>query len=140
MFAILLPVSLSPLIITLLWAERKTKKLGLIEADLQGAMHETTSSDDTLLRRLRRMATQLDLVGLILLGTAISLVLLPLTLSQTVKGQWKNGNFGLLAVGYWSKMAQFQSFRCSPSGLCFFSYSLIGISVLQRSQSSLRAF
>lgn len=103
MFAILVPVSLSPLIITLLWAEYKTKKLGLIEViedDSQDAIDGTTSSGDTLLRRLRRMAVQLDIVGLILLGTAISLILLPLTLSQTEKGQWKNGNFGPFAVGY----------------------------------------
>lgn len=108
MFAILVPVSLSPLIITLLWAEHKTKKLGLIEDDSQDTMYGATSSDDTLLRRLRRTAAQLDLVGLILLGTAISLILLPLTLSQTVKKQWKNGKFKLLAVGHWSNTAQFQ--------------------------------
>lgn len=103
MFAILVPVSLSPLIITLLWAEYRTKKLGLIKAieplsdDHQDVLG---GADDTLLRRLRRTAVQLDVVGLILLGTAISLILLPLTLSQTVNGQWKNGNCCLLAVGH----------------------------------------
>ena len=94
MFAILVPVSLSPLIITLLWAEHKTKKLGLIETPLSDDFQDgAASSDNTLLRRLRRTAAQLDLVGLVLLGTAVSLILLPLTLSQTVSGQWRNGSF-----------------------------------------------
>lgn len=115
MFAILLPVSLCPLIVTLLWAEYKTKKLGLLKPneilsdDSQDPMDEETStSSDTLLGRLRRTAVQLDLVGLILLGIAVSLILLPLTLSQTVKGQWKNGNFRLLTVGELSKTTQLQ--------------------------------
>ncbi|KAG9310268.1 MFS general substrate transporter [Chiua virens] len=105
MFAILVPVSLCPLIITLLWAEYKTKKLGLIETvdildDPRDVTNRTNSSDDTLLHRLRRMAEQLDLVGLILLATAISLILLPLTLSQTIKGQWKNGSvISMLVIG-----------------------------------------
>lgn len=34
MFAILLPVTLAPLIITLAWAEIKARKLGLVEAKL----------------------------------------------------------------------------------------------------------
>lgn len=99
MFAILVPVSLCPLIITLLWAEHKTKELGLLKSDepipddSRDAVDEEAPSDDTLWQRLRRTAAQLDLVGLTLLGTAVSLTLLPLTLSQTVKGQWENGNF-----------------------------------------------
>ncbi|KAH0838678.1 major facilitator superfamily domain-containing protein [Lanmaoa asiatica] len=102
MFAILVPVSLSPLIITLLWAEYKTKKLGLIKTikdDSEDAMDGATSFV-TILQHLRRTAAQLDLVGLILLGTAVSLILLPLTLSQTVKGQWKNVSvISMLTVG-----------------------------------------
>lgn len=110
MFAILVPVSLCPLIITLLWAEYKTKKLGLLEPDeplsddSQDATDEQTSDD--ILRRIRRTVVQLDLVGLVLLGTAVSLILLPLTLSQPVKGQWKTGSFWLLIVGDLSKMTQ----------------------------------
>ena len=40
---------------------------------------------------VRRFAEQLDLVGLILLASSISLILLPLTLSKTVEGGLKNG-------------------------------------------------
>lgn len=34
MFAILVPASLLPLIITLLWAEQKAKRLGIVDASL----------------------------------------------------------------------------------------------------------
>ncbi|KIK94500.1 hypothetical protein PAXRUDRAFT_33484 [Paxillus rubicundulus Ve08.2h10] len=86
MFAILVPAALAPLIITLLWAENKAKKLALIE--------------DTLLWRFLQTAEQLDLVGLVLLGAAISLILLPLTISQSVGGQWRNGSIiSMLVLG-----------------------------------------
>lgn len=107
MFAILVPVSLSPLIITLLWAEYKTKKLGLVETtEPLSDDSQDVASNDAVLRRLQRTAAQLDLVGLILLGAAVSLILLPLTLSQTAEDQWKNGNFILLVAGHWSNIAQ----------------------------------
>ncbi|KAI9572565.1 MFS general substrate transporter [Boletus coccyginus] len=101
MFAILVPVSLSPLIITLLWAEYKTKKLGLVETtEPLSDDSQDVASNDAVLRRLQRTAAQLDLVGLILLGAAVSLILLPLTLSQTAEDQWKNASvISMLVIG-----------------------------------------
>ncbi|KIJ58509.1 hypothetical protein HYDPIDRAFT_178059 [Hydnomerulius pinastri MD-312] len=112
MFAILVPAALAPLIITLLWAENKAKKLALIEAvqpsyggtasrsRSRGSMDHATRGQETLVQRFLRTAENLDLVGLILLGTAISLILLPLTISQSVTGQWKNGSIiAMLVIG-----------------------------------------
>lgn len=82
MFAILIPVSLSPLIVTLLWAERKAKKLGL-------APVKEGSAKSRIAQALRAM----DLVGLVLLGASVALILLPLTLSKTVTGGWSNRTF-----------------------------------------------
>lgn len=84
MFAILIPASLSPLVITLYWAERKAKKLGL--APTTGVF-----TGNTRKQRIWNFVEQLDLVGLIILGTSVALILLPLTLSQTAKGGWDNG-------------------------------------------------
>ena len=83
MFAILVPVSLSPLIVTLYWAENKAKNLGLVKK---------TSSDDqkSLLATVWYFIEQLDAIGLLFLGAAVSLILLPLTLTQTAKGGWSN--------------------------------------------------
>ena len=133
MFAILVPVSLSPLIITLLWAEHKTKKLGLIDTvepvldDSWDGTNGATSSAPTLLRRLRQVVAQLDLVGLVLLGTAVSLILLPLTLSQTVKGQWENGNVRRVTVGrYRLTQLSLSNFDARRRGRGSFSIRLLG--------------
>ncbi|KAG2753577.1 MFS general substrate transporter [Suillus brevipes Sb2] len=105
MFAILVPISLAPLIITLLWAERKAKKLALLDSPKPRARSVSVSTSPSLkhestLARFLRSAEQLDLVGLVLLGFAVSLTLLPLTISQTVNGQWKNGSIiAMLAMG-----------------------------------------
>ncbi|KAG2353161.1 major facilitator superfamily domain-containing protein [Suillus spraguei] len=103
MFAVLVPVSLAPLIFTLLWAERKAKQL--VPLDSPEPRSRSSSShpnlqDESLLARFLRFAEQLDLVGLVLLGFAISLTLLPLTISQTAQGHWKNGSIiAMLVVG-----------------------------------------
>lgn len=90
MFVILVPAALTPLISTLLWAEKKAKKLGIIPA---GQRRDGDVTDKSFAQRCLRVVSQLDLVGLVLLGAAVALLLLPLTLSQTVGNQWRNGLF-----------------------------------------------
>ncbi|KAI6102704.1 major facilitator superfamily domain-containing protein [Pisolithus croceorrhizus] len=85
MFAIAMPLVLAPLIATLLWGERKAKKLALVDSLLSSARSRAR-------QRLRRLAEQLDLVGLVLLGAAVSLILLPLTMSV-------RSTIAMLAVG-----------------------------------------
>ncbi len=89
MFAILVPAALTPLILTLFWGERKAQKLGLV--------HTATPREDLAppvkLHRLQRVwlfAEQLDLVGLVLLATAVALILVPMTLAQRAGGSWRN--------------------------------------------------
>ncbi|KAJ3714836.1 major facilitator superfamily domain-containing protein [Lentinula raphanica] len=82
MFVILIPICLSPLITTLLWAERKAKQRGL-------ALVQKIPSR-TMLERARTMAEELDLMGLILITGCIALILLPLTLTGKVNGGWSN--------------------------------------------------
>ena len=50
----------------------------------------------SVLQRVWRFIDALDLVGLALLGAAVALILLPLTLTQTAKGGWHNREFILL--------------------------------------------
>ncbi|KAI0365208.1 drug:h+ antiporter [Pilatotrama ljubarskyi] len=89
MFAILVPMSLSPLIITLFWGERKAKKLGLVDAP-QPRSDLVPPVKVRALQRVWLFAEQLDLVGLVLLGSAVALILLPMTLAQRAKNQWSN--------------------------------------------------
>lgn len=81
MFAILVPAALSPLIVTLLWAERRARKSGLI----------TKPDSLPFIRAVMDFTDRLDLFGLVLLGISVTLILLPLTLSQTAEGHWRNG-------------------------------------------------
>ncbi|KDR72260.1 hypothetical protein GALMADRAFT_253088 [Galerina marginata CBS 339.88] len=94
MFAILIPVSLSPLIITLLWAERKARKLRTVAT----GSNTTTTISEPWYRRLLSVADKLDIVGLLLIGTSVALILLPLTLSQTAKGGWNNPSMIAMVV------------------------------------------
>ena len=89
MFAILVPAALTPLILTLFWGERKAKRLGLIETPHMGE-DLAPPGKHPLLRRVWLFAEQLDLVGLVLLGTAVAFILLPMTLAQRAKGNWSS--------------------------------------------------
>ncbi len=84
MFAILVPVSLAPLIITLLWAERKARKMNIVSTT-------TDAPKLSFFARTILVAEQLDVLGLLLIGTSVALILLPLTLTNSAKGGWKNG-------------------------------------------------
>ena len=84
MFAILIPVSLAPLIVTLLWAERKAKRLGLVVK---------REHKHSLPVRLYHTAQKLDVMGLLLIGTSVALILLPLTLAKGAKGGWDNREY-----------------------------------------------
>lgn len=85
MFAIIVCASLAPLILTLVWAERKAKILGLAP--------EVTPSDDSLLSKGWMFCQQLDLFGLVLTDVSVALILLPLTLAITANGGWNNREF-----------------------------------------------
>ncbi|PPQ72102.1 hypothetical protein CVT26_006880 [Gymnopilus dilepis] len=94
MFAILIPVSLAPLIVTLLWAERKARRIGVVA---NGGVEEPS---EPFLRRFLTAADKLDVFGLLLVGTSVALILLPLTLSQTAKGGWHNASMiAMIVIG-----------------------------------------
>ena len=82
MFAILVPVSLLPLIATLLWAERKTKKAGIVQ--------DVSQPEIPIGKRAMSIFDKMNFVGLALLGASVALILLPLTLSKNAKRGWHN--------------------------------------------------
>ncbi|KAG5338263.1 hypothetical protein C0989_007826 [Termitomyces sp. Mn162] len=90
MFAILIPVSLLPLILTLLWAENKARKLGITPK------HKVTAK--SLSEQIFDGANRLDVPGLVLIGTCVALILLPLTLSSGAKGGWNNRKLQAIEV------------------------------------------
>lgn len=93
MFTILIPVSLAPLMITLFWAERKAKRLGLVEKALgrPGVEEASTKTKTSLLGSIWHWTETFDLIGLVFLEVAVALILVPLTLSSTASHGWHNG-------------------------------------------------
>ncbi|TFK47474.1 MFS general substrate transporter [Heliocybe sulcata] len=110
MFILLVPLALAPLIVTLLWAERKAKRLGIVDRSVYGHARRSrslsvsaTSSGFLAQRRGRlgkiwRTLESLDFVGLLLFGAAVYLVLIPFTLAKE-NGHAKAGSAWLSLIG-----------------------------------------
>ena len=92
LWAIVLPACFLPLAIALFINGRKAKKLGLLEPrPWKGKSAKTV---------LLSVWYQLDVMGLLLLSAAISLILIPLTLAATAKHGWNNASIiAMLVVG-----------------------------------------
>jgi hypothetical protein len=80
MFVILIPIALSPLIATLLWSERITRR----------RLASARASNKTYVQSLLDTLEELDAVGLLLIGVSISLTLLPLSLAKHTT-RWSDG-------------------------------------------------
>jgi MFS family permease len=83
LFAILIPVGLSPLIITLFWSERITRR--------KRQTHARGGPKKTYTQRLLDTAEELDAVGLLLIGASISLTLLPISLAKYTEN-WRDAS------------------------------------------------
>lgn len=90
MFAILIPTSLAPLVVTLVLAERKAKRLNLVS--------EKPVEDKPFDKKVLDLASQLDIFGLALIGTSVALILLPFTLADNAKGEWHNPSMIAMVV------------------------------------------
>ncbi|ORY68053.1 major facilitator superfamily domain-containing protein [Leucosporidium creatinivorum] len=95
MFAIILPVCTSPALYILFWADMKAQKLGAVSiASPAYALNEAAKLQDkkSWSASLLETLVIIDGLGLVLLGFAWSLILLPFTLSASANGGWKNAS------------------------------------------------
>ncbi|KAF8472118.1 major facilitator superfamily domain-containing protein [Kalaharituber pfeilii] len=79
MWAIIYPVAYFPLLASLFANQHRAKKMGLIKRKERGPMN--------ILAMIKNTATDLDLMGLLLLTSGLIMLLVPLTLTGTV-GTW----------------------------------------------------
>ncbi|KAM0268963.1 hypothetical protein ACHAPA_004563 [Fusarium lateritium] len=106
MFAILVPVLLLPAIFTLYTMQRRGEKAGMVtmadSKDVRVGRSEATPKNLTYWAKLAyRGLIDIDIVGLILLGFAFSLILLPITLAKSAKGGWNNPSMvAMIVVGF----------------------------------------
>lgn len=106
MFAILVPVLLIPAISTLYAMQRRGAKAGMVTmADSKdvrtGAAEATPKTFGYWAKLLYRGLIDIDIVGLIILGFAFSLILLPFSLAKSSKNGWSNPSMiAMLVVGF----------------------------------------
>ncbi|KAF7557405.1 hypothetical protein G7Z17_g664 [Cylindrodendrum hubeiense] len=111
MFAILVPVLLTPAIFTLYSMQRRGEKMGMVTMAASKRVR-TGAADDSeeptgsrgflyWIKLLGQGLIDIDVAGLIILGTAFSLILLPFTLAENADGGWANARIiAMLVVGF----------------------------------------
>ncbi|KAF4950457.1 hypothetical protein FSARC_13194 [Fusarium sarcochroum] len=106
MFTILIPVLLAPAILTLYTMQRRGEKAGMVtmadSKDVRKGVSEATPKNLTYWAKLAyRGLIDIDIIGLILLGFAFSLILLPITLAKSAKGGWHNASMiAMIVMGF----------------------------------------
>jgi MFS family permease len=112
MFAILVPVLLVPAIFTLYSMQRRGEKMGMVTMAASKRLRtgdgvETSEEADGSkgsaywVKLLYQGLVDIDIIGLIILGTSFSLILLPFTLAKEAEGGWANGSvIAMLVVGF----------------------------------------
>lgn len=109
MFAIIVPVLLIPAIFTLYAMQRRGEKLGMVT--MAGSKRERTGAATgpevsggrfaNWVHLLRGGLIDIDIIGLIILGVAFSLILLPFSIAKSKAGGWDNPHIiAMLVVGF----------------------------------------
>ena len=84
MWTIIVPTAFLPLATSLLISSRRAGRLGLIARPPWERLKVSTF--------LKTIAVELDLVGLLLLSAALSLILMPLNLAANTRHRWRNAS------------------------------------------------
>lgn len=104
MFAIMMPVLLTPAIWTLYGMQRRAEKLGMVSMGDSGDARKSGDKTYGLAVYVRlgwKGILEIDLAGLILLGFAFALILLPFTLAQGADGGWRNDSMiAMIVIGF----------------------------------------
>ncbi|KAH6692196.1 major facilitator superfamily domain-containing protein [Plectosphaerella plurivora] len=107
MFAIIVPVLLVPAIMTLYAMQRRGEKLGMVT--MAASKRVRVGIDEAVESRgfkywvklLYAGLIEIDIVGLVILGFAFSLILLPFTIAEKADGGWRNGGIiAMLVMGF----------------------------------------
>ncbi|KAK3185584.1 hypothetical protein K4F52_005684 [Lecanicillium sp. MT-2017a] len=110
MFAIMMPTLLLPAIVTLYIMQRRGEKIGMVPMAESGRRRTGTATDGDVdgqigrfsrwFHQLRRGLVAIDMIGLVLLGIAFTLILLPFAISKSMHGGWGNGRIiAMLVIG-----------------------------------------
>lgn len=99
MFAIMVPVCLTPIIFTLLWGQHKARKAALL-AQAHNPAPRVRFSLRWLGSTVLHFVQECDALGLILVAAALALILLPLGLAKTASRGWQTPSMiAMIVVG-----------------------------------------
>ncbi|WWC63938.1 uncharacterized protein I303_106544 [Kwoniella dejecticola CBS 10117] len=95
MFIIMVPILMAPAIGVLFWADWKAKKIGALSlASSSYARRHALGQEDGPKKSFTQMfvyyCEMIDVLGLLLMGFAWAMLLLPFTLYASAKNHWKN--------------------------------------------------
>ncbi|KAF0317888.1 hypothetical protein GQ607_014912 [Colletotrichum asianum] len=107
MFAIVVPVLLVPAIFTLYSMQQRGEKMGMVTMAASKRLRTGAAGDSESaglsywMKLLGEGLIDIDIFGLIILGTAFSLILLPFTLAESAGGGWGSPRIiAMLVVGF----------------------------------------
>lgn len=119
MFTIIVPVSLIPAVSSLYCYPIKAKKMGIVQEKVERFGIKVQNDAGGWLRVYMKALKEIDIIGLLLLATSLSLLLLPLSLYKTAQDQWRNPSIiamfvigGVLLVGFIIFELYFAPFPC----------------------------
>jgi MFS family permease len=108
MFCIIAPVLVSPIIITLFYADRQAKKAGELsfaasrletkQAQQAQTMQVHRTSLNNRFTTFSRLLDEIDIIGLLLLAMGFALILLPFSLARDADGGWLNRSMVAMIV------------------------------------------
>ena len=106
MFAIMVPVLLTPAIVTLYVMQNRARKMGMVS--MAGSRAERTTDGKAVPRSPREWLSlmyaglvEVDFIGLIILAFAFALILLPFSLAAEAQGGWSNPSMiAMLVIGF----------------------------------------
>ena len=99
MFAIMMPALLAPTVLILFSVQHRGRAMEKSAAG--GAAGKTKTSLSSSIHKVWQGLIAIDLPGLILMGFAFSLILLPLSLAENAKGGWNNPSMIAMEVVGW---------------------------------------
>lgn len=99
MFAIMMPALLAPTVLILFGVQHRGRAME--KSATGGAAGKTKTSLSSSIHKVWQGLIAIDLPGLILMGFAFSLILLPLSLAENAKGGWNNPSMIAMEVVGW---------------------------------------
>lgn len=103
MFCFIIPAGALPIILTLYWGQWKAKKLGVHAANYHNdPAHQLRVHDErSFLSKIYALFTEIDTIGLLLIGFGVALILLPLTIVNSGQTTWSNPSIiAMIVVGF----------------------------------------